>query len=410
MPVSLYLMSSPEDAWENVARPWFEKIASRGLENQPAIVVTASRSQGYFFRSRLLAEGKSLLGVKFLSPPQLREVLLRGCDLHVPLREHLRLLLAVTAEKFANSNREGETLITAKSIVRDPDRFLRALDELRGAGWSFDEIDSIGLREIAARFEQQVRECGFTFIQAADRAVLACAQNSQPLFSDLLVFGFDAAHWPLWLLLQSATISAAEASVVLSDPRDEARDLDETWVGTWEETFGPAEVISAAKATLPVLLPESLSIPAGDVHFAIGRDTTQQARAIVALTAKFVADQRCKRLGILFSRPGALPRLVATFLESAGIAHNDGIAHLAPSAFDDGAWRAWLELQRTPRLKPLFRFIRATERQIFDGISVSQLEDTLRRAYNNVLIDEVGLLSDYCASSRGAAARQHGRA
>src|SRR5262249_33234599 len=172
MAASLYLMSSPEDAWENVARPWFEVVASRGLKNQAAVVVTASRSQAYFFRSRLLAEGKSLFGVKFLSPPQLREVLLRHCNLHVPLREHLRLLLGVTAEAFANGNRDEETVLIAKSIARDPDRFLRALDELRDAGWSFDEIDLAGLREIAARFEEQVRECGFTFVQAADRDML----------------------------------------------------------------------------------------------------------------------------------------------------------------------------------------------------------------------------------------------
>jgi len=391
-------MSSPEDAWENVARPWFEKIVTRGLPNRAAVVVTASRSQAYFFKSRLLAQGKFLFGVKFLSPSQLREILLRGCALHVPLREHLRLLLAVTAEEFAKSNHDDETLLIAKSIARDPDRFLRALDELWGAGWTFDEIDSIGLREIAARFEGQVRECGFTFIHAADRAALAYAQKSQQLFSDLLLFGFDAAHWSLWPLLHSATISAAEATVLLSDPRDEARDLDETWVGTWEETFGPAEVIPTAKTTSPPLA-ESLPVPAGEVHFVVGRDTTQQARAIVALAAKFLADRRCERLGILFPGPGALPRLVATFLASARIAHNDGIAHVGPSAFDDDAWRVWLELQESPRLKSLFQFLRTTERQIFDGILVSQLVDTLRRAYNNVLIDDLKLLMAYCESS-----------
>ena len=115
MPVSLHLMSSPEDAWENVVRPWFETVASCALQNQPAAVVTASRTQAYSFRSRLLADGRSLFGVRFLSPAQLRNDLLWGCDLRVPLREHLRLLLAVTAEEFSNSKREEETLLVAKS-------------------------------------------------------------------------------------------------------------------------------------------------------------------------------------------------------------------------------------------------------------------------------------------------------
>jgi hypothetical protein len=394
--VSLRIGASPEAAWENVVRDWFERIATRALQdNKPAVVVTASRSQAYFFRSRLLAEGKSLLGVKFLAPPQLRKLLLQGRDLHVPLREHLRLLLAVTAEEFASKSTDDEKVLVAKSIVRDADRFLRELDELRAAGWALEQIESPALREIAARFEEQVRECGFTFVHDADSAALA---NPQPLFSNLILFGFDAAHWPLWPLLHAATLSADEATVVLSDPRDEARDLDETWIGTWEETFGSGEIIPATNGGSTGSLVESLPVPASNVHFVIGRDTTQQARAIVALAAKFLANPHCERLGILFSGPGALPRLVATFLESARIAHNDGIAHLAPSAFDDDAWRAWLDLQQTPRLKPLFRFLRAIEGRIFDGLPISQIEETLRRAYNNILIDDIELLRDYCAN------------
>src|SRR5207253_7195461 len=141
--VSLFLANSPESAWENVVRPWFEQIATRGLrQEQPALVVTASRSQGYFFRSRLLAGGKSLLGLQFLSPPQLREVLLRGRYLNIPLREHLRLFLAIAAEEFASGNGDNEAALVARSIARDPDHFLRAVDQLRAAGWSFDEIDA----------------------------------------------------------------------------------------------------------------------------------------------------------------------------------------------------------------------------------------------------------------------------
>src|SRR5881409_2719225 len=292
--VSLHIRASPEAAWENVVRRWFERTATRALRDQkPAAVVTASRTQAYFFRSRLLHEGKSLLAVKFLSPPQLRELLLRGRNPHVPLREHLRLILAVTAEEFANKNTDDETVFVAKSIARDADRFLRALDELRAAGWTLDEIDSLALREIAAPFEERLNECGFTFVHDADRAVLA---QAQPLFSNLLLFGFDAAHWRLWPLLHAATLSADEASVVLNDPRDEACDLDETWIGTWEETFGPADVIPLTNGRATASVTETLPVPASNVHFVIGRDTPQQARAIVALAAKFLADPRCERL------------------------------------------------------------------------------------------------------------------
>src|SRR6266705_595651 len=171
--VSLHVGASPEAAWEIVVRRWFERTATRALrDKKPAAVVTASRTQAYFFRSRLLHEGKSLLAVKFLSPPQLRELLLRGHDLHMPLREHLRLILAITAEEFANKKTDDETVLVAKSIARDADPFLRALDELRAAGWTLDEIESAALREIAARFEERVHECGFTFVHDADRAAI----------------------------------------------------------------------------------------------------------------------------------------------------------------------------------------------------------------------------------------------
>src|SRR5256885_1574689 len=180
--VSLHIGASPEAAWKNVVRHWLERIATRTLQaKKPAAVVTASRSQAYFFRSRLLSEGKFLLAVKFLSPRQLREQLLRHHDLQVPLREHLRLLLAVTAEQFASKSSDYEMVLIAKSVARDPDRFLRAIDQLGAAGWTFDEIDSPVLREIAAQFEEQVRECGFTFVSAADRIVLADAQKFQPV-------------------------------------------------------------------------------------------------------------------------------------------------------------------------------------------------------------------------------------
>ena len=397
--ISLLLSPSPEAAWENVIRPWFEKIAASGLrEERPIGVVTASRSQAYFFRSRLLAEGKSLLGVKFLSPPQLRELLLRGRDLYVPLREHLRLFLAITAEDLASGNGNNEAALIAKSIARDPDHFLRVLDQIRAAGWSFEEIDEPPLRAIATQFEKQVCASGFTFVYDADRDAVQSAPQSPPLFSSLLLFGFDAAHWPLWPLLRAATLSSTDSTIVLNDPRDEARDLDETWVGTWEETFGAVEIVPPCEKSTSSF-GESLPIPPSNIHFVVGRDTTQQARAIVALAAKFLADPQCERLGILFSRPSALTRLVATFLQSAQIAHNDGIAHLAPSVFDDHAWRAWGELQEAPRLKLLFRFLRATSAEIFEKTSLSQIEETLKRAYDAILIDDIELLGDYCANS-----------
>src|SRR5215468_11378887 len=242
MSVSLHLATSFDGAWENVLLPWFEAIATRAPEGSGLVaVVTPFRSHAQLLRGKLLACGISLLGVRFLVPAQLRELLLRGSSLNLPLREHLRLLLAVAAEEIAaNTDSQQSGNLIVKSVVRDPDYFLRLFDELGAAGWSLAEVDQPILSEIAARFYKICRGCGFTFVHEADRLAGAKVEKNLPRFSNLLITGFDGAHWSLWPLLHAAVNSSRHGTVVLNDPRDEARDLDETWVGSWEEVFSEA--------------------------------------------------------------------------------------------------------------------------------------------------------------------------
>jgi hypothetical protein len=404
--VALHIDTSFEAAWDNVLSPWFETAAPHAFEARaPVAVITPFRSHAYVLRSRLLARGISLLGVKFLSPAQLRELLLRGSGLNLPLREHLRLLLAIAAEKIIATidSKQTEDLV-AKSVARDPDHFLHIFDELGAAGWSLSEIGEPVLSEIAAYFEELCRECGFTLLHEADRLAFANAEKSAPRFSSLLVMGFDGAHWPLWPLLHAAVKCSLQATIVLNDPRDEARDVDETWVGTWEEAFGAAEPVGEANGELTLAAPTPARSRRPETFFLVGRDVTEQARAIVALTAKFLCDEDCERIAVLFPQKGALPRLVARFLDSAQIPHNDGVAHSSPSVLDHDAWQAWLELQQNPRLKFLLRFLRAADKKIFGELSIFEIEDKLRRAYADVLIDNVDILREACARSQDKAA------
>jgi hypothetical protein len=400
MRVSLHLANSFDAAWENVLLPWFESVAPHAFEQTgPVAVVTPFRSHAQLLRGTLLNHGISLLGVRFLVPAQLREFLLRDSGLKLPLREHLRLLLAITAEEFAaDSDSQQPDSPIARAVARDPDYFLRLFDELVAAGWDVAELDQPVLAEIATRFKKMCSDCGFAFIHEADRLASTNAANLPPRFSRLLVTGFDGAHWPLWPLLHAAVKSARESLVVLNDPRNEARDIDETWVGTWEEIFGEAAPVSEphAKADRKTREKDQLH----RAQFLVGADTTEQARAIVALTAKFLCDNDCERVGMLFPQKGALPRLVASFLRAAQIAHNDAIAHLTPSVFDDDAWRAWLELQENPQLKFLFQFLRAVDAKIFDKTPVLRIEEKLREVYSGVLIDNIEVLREVCARSK----------
>ncbi|PYL22830.1 MAG: hypothetical protein DMF44_09805, partial [Verrucomicrobia bacterium] len=205
MKVSLHLANSFDAAWENVLLPWFEKVASQPFEQTaPVAVVTPFRSRAQLLRGKLLAHGISLLGVHFLVPGQLREILLGDSALTIPLREHLRLLLAIAAKEFAaDVDSEQPGSLIARAVARDPDYFLRLLDELGAAGWGMADADQPVLTEIATSFTKMCHDCGFAFVHQADRLATANAAKVPHPFSQLLVTGFDGAHWPLWPLLHA---------------------------------------------------------------------------------------------------------------------------------------------------------------------------------------------------------------
>ncbi|MEY2547400.1 MAG: hypothetical protein QOG48_2517, partial [Verrucomicrobiota bacterium] len=409
--ISLHIGSSPADAWEGVIAPWFESVATKALqESRPIVVVTPHSALAYFFRSELLNRNISLLGVRFLLAPQLRELLLGPRGVRVPRREDLRLFLGAAADDFLREHKidnETSRVLMAKSVARDPDSFLQPLDHLYASGADSSQLESKTLRDIAARFEKSVRDGGFTFAHEADRAI---ADEARPHFANLLIAGFNAAHWSLWPLLRSAAARASDATVVLSDPRDEAREIDETWVATWEETFGAAEQIAATNARSTSSFAELLAqaprgskrkaVKANDnAHFFMARDTTQQAQTIAALAVAFLSENRCERIGILLPGPGALARLVATQLETLGIPHNDGIAHPLRGVFDDEEWRGWIQLQRQPRLGALLRFLKQSPAAVksFDPLPLRTIEDKLQRACGDILINAVDVLQEYCA-------------
>src|SRR5947207_15748903 len=135
--VSLHIGSSFGSAWENVLLTWFKSTALASLENeQPAAVVTPFPSTAAFLRSKLLEHEIPLLGVKFITPPHLRELLLAENASSLPLREHLRLLLTTAAESAASRTSEDVDLAAiAKSISRSPDNLLRTFDQVSAASW-----------------------------------------------------------------------------------------------------------------------------------------------------------------------------------------------------------------------------------------------------------------------------------
>jgi hypothetical protein len=226
----------------------------------------------------------------------------------------------------------------------------------------------------------------------ADRRALAHARESTPPLGRLLVVGFHGGHWPLWHSLQAAVHSSEGATVILQDPREAAHDLDATWIGTWEEALGEAQIIGIDTPEEPATGRASM--------FLAGLDTREQVEAITGATQQFLADENCVRLGIIFPGAGALSRRVAAALTRQGIAHYDAMGQMAPGLFEETVFQSWLELQRTPRLAALLRFLTAlpSDHRLFASISREAIADALRRALSALAIDDLNML---IASARG---------
>src|SRR6266480_5336298 len=161
--VSLHIGSSFASAWESVLLPWFNEAALASLESNEMVAVTTPFPSGAaFLRSKLLEHEIPLLGVKFITPPHLRELLLAEDASSLSLREHLRLLLAIAAESAASRiSADIDLAAIAKSISRSPDSLLRTFDQVSAAGWNFQDIGAPAVREIIQEFQKLVRQCDF---------------------------------------------------------------------------------------------------------------------------------------------------------------------------------------------------------------------------------------------------------
>ena len=190
--VSLHIGASFRAAWETILLPWFQAAGQVSWQQRrPTVVAVPFRSQAYAIKGLLLDRGVSLLGIRFVSSAELRELLAARSEMRLALREHLRLLLSIAAEECMRlpedpALREKRMLeadfLTAKSVARAPDHLLRTIDQLGAAGWDFSAVELPALREIATRFHRRLMDCGFELIHIADRRALNKAAHESAAF------------------------------------------------------------------------------------------------------------------------------------------------------------------------------------------------------------------------------------
>src|SRR5437762_4984974 len=400
----LLVVPSLREAWDDAIAPWFDEVLPGTWQRQlPALVVVPTRGQAKDLKARLIANGSSHLGLQFVTPSSLRALLGRDDATPAVEPEHLRLLLAIAASEMEDRPDESEAL-AAKAVARAPALLLRALDRLETAGWKFQELGLSSFAPVVQRFNELLRKCGFVLPGETDRRRLQQAARVRE-FSHVLITGFDGAHWAEWFLLRAAVELAENATIVLEEPRENLSDVDLCWIGSWEEVCGEAQRSPRATTALGDSLFSEMEMRGGAetakrFDFLVGTNFSEQAEAITRQCVRYLADEKCTRLRVLFPGSGALPRLVASSLERLEIPHNDGLGHIVPGIFESAEWQAWIELQRAPRLNSFLCFLNALPDPavVSPKISRQVFEKILRKSYREVLLDDLELLRAFCAT------------
>src|SRR5262249_22476326 len=207
---------------------------------------------------------------------------------------------------------------------------------------------------VVQRFNELLEKCRFVLRGETDRNRLQQAARGRREFSHVLITGFDGAHWTEWFLLRTAVELAENTTIVLEEPRENFADIDLCWIGSWEEVCGEAQRASRATAALGDSLFSEMEMRGGAetvkrFDFLIGTNFSEQAEAITLQCVRYLADEKCTRLGVIFPGNGALSRLVASSLERLEIPHNDGLGHIVPGIFESAEWQAWLPIRTAPR-------------------------------------------------------------
>jgi len=406
-PPVLLVVPSLQEAWEDVIAPWFNQVLPGAWQRElPSLVVVPTRGHADDIKARLIANGRSHLGLQFITPASLRALLARDDAIPTAQPELLRLLLAIAATEVEDRPDESEAL-AAKAVARAPALLLRALDRLETSGWKFEELGLPSFAPVVHRFNALLKRCGFALRGESDRSRLQQHTHGRQEFSHVLISGFDGAHWAEWFVLRTAVELANSATIVLEEPRGNFSDVDLCWIGSWEEVCGEAQRVS--KTTASTTFGDSLfsememrggAKTAKRFDFLIGTNFSEQAEAIARQCIRYLADEKCTRLGVIFPCSGALPRLVASSLERLEIPHNDGLGHIVPGIFESAEWQAWIELQRAPRLNSFLRFLNVLPDPgvVSPKISRQVFEKILHQSYKELLLDDLELLREFYAA------------
>jgi len=408
----LHFTASVEEQWRALAGPWLREQAGAAWKNpKPTVVLTPSRAESFYLRGRLVEEGVSFLGLRFWTPSDARKFLLGEIspEIGAATQAELRLVARACAERLARQ--AGADNATLTSVVREPGAFLRAYDLLLGAGWDPSREGAVYGRELAREMQRALEERHIATQAGLHRHLRReVSSRDDPLIANLLVVGFNAAHWPLWDLLKAVVFSAEEAVVALSEPRVFAEEIDQLWISSWEEVtqteaISPISPITPDESTAPFAgLVASYekgdpgNAAAADLTFLVTPELASHIRAVVLQALDYLKRDSCARLGIVFPEANALALGVSEELRRLGVPLDDGTGSLAPGLFERRCWQSWIALQEESGVQRLIAWVRACEAQgvscgMEKSLAAREIADVLENALGESLVDDLNFLA-----------------
>ena len=359
--ISLNAYQLLEDAWLGGVEAWCRAASGFVLKGGHAWMVTASDGQANWIKRRLLTDGVSLFGVQFLDARSLRRELCQRYDL--PARaigqETLEFLLRSRALAAAEA---GSPRCAA--IARHPGTCLAALDDYAGAGWLHEPglLDDI-LPDELADWLPELQQLG-AWTPEIDRRLREVINTSTITLRPLTVcvFGWDAACWAQFELLQAAVRAADAAYVFTPSPRGTSEGLQQGWLEACEEAFDTsfetcesAGFISAQSALAGRLEGTDLDAPGTTAQvpapeLLTGVDGEDTATLVVDFAARWLTstkeDGASGRLAVMCPRRSSASVAVVRALTAVGISVEDESGEIAEPTLTVQIQRAILEYQQ----------------------------------------------------------------
>lgn len=401
MPIRLYQAKKFEDAWESLLRPWFARHVARAWKAEPSVaVVVPTAATLAYLKKRLLESGMNTFGLSFLTPSALRNRLLRAWPpaRKVALREDLRLIMSLAAEPLL-----GNTAVT--SIAHSPDAFVRTCDRLEASGWGPEGFGSDSYQAVAVAYHDSLLQFGMQTLQSADFELWRKSEERNPLFQEVMLYGFSDRHWRHFALLRASLNTTAYGHCVLLDGG--VSESSQIWLGTWEEIYGVSDLLIEAKdpsdrpyrniaLSLEDLVRWKPSEDGGAIIYRIAENSREEADAIVAQALAFLGEPKGESVGIIFARPSALSREVSIRLAQLRIAHYDAFGHRPGQNQGQGSFDAWIRFQEDQKLDLFLDFLNQLSLQgTIEAKQADRLRGDLNEAFGMVLTDEFPILSAF---------------